>query len=224
MCGRITLRTPMSVLMREFEFQMATAVDLLPRYNIAPTQSVAVVLQRGEQRQFDYLRWGLIPSWAKDAKLAASMINARAETVAEKPAFRSAFKSRRCLILADGYYEWLRQTKAKQPYLYEIEGGRPFAMAGLWESWRGPTGNEAPLHTCTTITTTANPLAAEVHDRMPVILHAAHYDAWLKPGSDPAILKQLLVPYQPDKMTVRPVSQFVNNSRNEGEECVAAWE
>ena len=214
----------MSVLMREFEFQMATPVEFLPRYNIAPTQTIAAVLLRDGQRQFDYLRWGLIPSWAKDTKIASSLINARAETVAEKPSFRSAFKSRRCLILADGYYEWQREGKAKQPYLYEIHGGKPFAVAGLWETWRGPTGDDVPLQTCSVITTEANPLTAQVHDRMPVILHPADYDAWLKPETDRETLKQLLTPYEPDAMTTRPVSQFVNNARNEGQECVAAWE
>lgn len=224
MCGRLTLRTPMSVLMREFEFQMATPVEFLPRYNIAPMQTIAAVLVRGGQRQCDFFRWGLIPSWAKDTKIAASTINARAETVAEKPAFRSAFKSRRCLILADGYYEWLREGKSKQPYLYEVNEGKPFAIAGLWEMWRGPTGDDAPLQTCSVITTEANRLAGQVHDRMPVILHPADYEAWLQPTTEPATLKRLLAPFEADAMTARPVSQYVNNARHEGAECVAAVE
>jgi putative SOS response-associated peptidase YedK len=214
----------MSVLMREFEFQMATPVEFLPRYNIAPMQTIAAVLVRGGQRQCDFFRWGLIPSWAKDTKIAASTINARAETVAEKPAFRSAFKSRRCLILADGYYEWLREGKSKQPYLYEVNEGKPFAIAGLWEMWRGPTGDDAPLQTCSVITTEANGLAAQVHDRMPVILHPADYEAWLQPTTEPATLKRLLAPFEADAMTARPVSQYVNNARHEGAECVAAVE
>jgi putative SOS response-associated peptidase YedK len=214
----------MSVLMREFEFQMAQAVEFVPRYNIAPTQNMAVVLQPDGARQLDVMRWGLIPSWAKEAKIASSLINARSETVAEKPSFRSAFRARRCLILADGYYEWKREGKAKLPHLYEINGGKPFAIAGLWESWRGPTGDDAPIHTCTAITTEANSLASAVHDRMPVILGAADYDQWLQPGADPSSLKSLLRPLEVDSMSARPVSQFVNSSRNEGDQCVAAWE
>ena len=210
----------MSALTRQFQFD--SELELQPRYNIAPTQSVAVVVQRGGRRQFDYFRWGLVPSWAKDTKLGASLINARAETVAEKPAFRSAFKSRRCLVLADGYYEWLKQGKAKQPYLYEI-GGKPFALAGVWETWRGSTGEGAPLHTCSVITTEANELASAVHDRMPVVLGEADYSTWLE-SQDTEALKRLLVAHDPAAMTVRPVSQFVNSSRNEGEQCAAAGE
>jgi putative SOS response-associated peptidase YedK len=206
------------------QFMVPAMGELLPRYNIAPTQSILAILVRDGQQQFDYFRWGLIPSWAKDTKIAASLLNARSETVAEKPAYRAAFKSRRCLIPADGYYEWKREGKAKQPYLYEINRGQPFAFAGLWESWRGPAGNDAPLLTCSVLTTEANSLAAAVHDRMPVILQPADYQAWLDPATRPDALKPLLRPYEPDAMTARPISQFVNNARNEGEQCVAAWE
>jgi putative SOS response-associated peptidase YedK len=205
-------------------FLVPAAAELLPRYNIAPTQNVAAVLLRHGQRQLDYLRWGLIPSWAPDAKPAASLINALAETVAEKPAFRAAFRARRCLIPADGYYEWQRVGKTKQPYLYELGDGQPFAMAGLWQAWRGPSGNDATLLSCTVLTTAANALAAAVHDRMPVILHEADYSTWLDPQTDADALKRLLIPYEAGGMSARPVSTFVNNARNEGEECAAAWE
>lgn len=208
MCGRFTLRTPMSVLMRDLEFELATPVEFLPRYNICPTQNVVVIVKRGSQRQLDYMKWGLIPSWAKEAKIASSLLNARSETVATKPSFRSAFKSRRCLIPADGYYEWRREGKAKQPYLFEVDGGRPFAIAGLWETWRGPTGDDAPLHTCTILTTEANDLAREIHDRMPVIVHPADYDTWLDPATSPALLQPLLRPYEAESMSTSPVEKI----------------
>ena len=133
------------------------------------------------KRELVRLRWGLIPVWAKDAKIAYSTLNARADTVATKPAFRAAFKKRRCIVLTDGYYEWLREGKDKQPFLYEVGGGKPFAMAGLWEWWPGPKDKNEPVESCTIITTDANKLASEIHDRMPVILKPGDYDAWLDP-------------------------------------------
>jgi len=165
---------------------------------------------------------GLIPSWAKDAKIASSTINARGDTVADKPAFRSAFKKRRCLVLADGYYEWLRTGKVKQPYFYEVDGGKPFALAGLWESWRCPEGSDdPPLESCSLITCDANALQAQIHDRMPVILDAADYDTWLGPEvQDRETLERLLVPFDSERMTTRPVSTFVNDARHEGPKCV----
>jgi putative SOS response-associated peptidase YedK len=167
------------------------------------------------------LKWGLIPVWAKDAKIAYSTINARADTVATKPAFRAAFKKRRCLVLADGYYEWHTEGKEKQPFLFELDGGKPFALAGLWEWWGGPDG-KSPVETCSLITAEANELCAEVHDRMPVILAATSYDKWLDPeNDDTAGLQKLLKPFSPDKMATRPVSKYVSNARNEGEECIS---
>jgi putative SOS response-associated peptidase YedK len=179
-----------------------------------PTQDVLAI--RHPRRQVA-LRWDFIPSWAKDAK-----INARGGTVADKPAFRSAFKKRRCLVLADGYYEWLREGKAKLPYLYEMDDGHPFALAGLWESWRGPEGNSPPIETCTLITTAANELATKVHDLMPVILPPEDYDLWLDPEfQDRDKLLSMLRAFPADEMQVRPVSTVVNNARNEGEQCIA---
>ena len=155
----------------------------MPRFNIAPTQSVAVVRQSGgkETRQLCLLRWGLIPAWAKDPSIGARLINARAETVAEKPAFRSAFKSRRCLIPADGYYEWKKTGSRKQPYYLRLQDERPFALAGLWDRWNGG-GKDAPLETCTIITTEANEITCPIHDRMPAILAEDDYSAVARPG------------------------------------------
>ena len=219
MCGRFTLRTPLTVLVEQFHFDMGNA-QLSLRYNIAPTQDVATVRLVDGQRQLALLRWGLIPSWAKDPKIGASTINARADTVATKPAFRAAYKRRRCLVLADGYYEWLRVGKTKQPYLYEVEGSQPFALAGLWESWRGAAGPDSPpLESCTILTTEASELASQVHDRMPVILEPGDYDSWLNPDSGD--VAYLLAPFDAAKMTARPVSTYVNNARNEGPECIS---
>ena len=200
----------MTVLAKQFLFDLGPLAGEVfrPRYNIAPTQCVAVVRLMDGKRQLAMLHWGLIPR-AKDTKLAYSTINARADTVATKPAFRSAFKKRRCLVMADGYYEWQKDGKAKLPWLYEL--GEPFAFAGLWESWQG-------LESCTIITTDANELASQVHNRMPVILDPADYDGWLAGEDIP------LIPFPPERMTARSVSTFVNNARNEGAECVAPRE
>jgi putative SOS response-associated peptidase YedK len=225
MCGRYTLRTPLTVLAKQFEFDIDAAFAKVgPRYNVAPSQDVLAVRQpeQGAKRELVALRWGLIPVWAKDAKIGYSTINARGDTVAEKPAFRSAFKKRRCLLLADGYYEWLREGKSKLPYLYEIDGGKPFAIAGLWEWWPGPKGEQStPIESCSIITTDANKLACKVHDRMPVILDPDDYDTWLDPSiDDRAKLEKLLVPFKGKSMTARPVSTQVNNARNQGSKCV----
>jgi putative SOS response-associated peptidase YedK len=226
MCGRFTLRTPLGLLVEQFLAEPAPQLQLALRYNIAPTQSVPVVRICDGRRQLTSMHWGLIPSWAKDPKIAAGTINARADTVGTKPAFRTALKKRRCLVIADGFYEWQKQGKVKQPFLYEIEGGRPFAFAGLWESWRGPDHqSDTSLESCTILTTEANELARKIHDRMPVILSENDYAAWLDPeNANGESLAYLLEPFPADRMTVRPVNRFVNNARNEGPECLeAAW-
>lgn len=229
MCGRYTLRTPLNVLAQQFLFELGdlpAGLSLAPRYNIAPTQTVAAVrkLEAGAPRQLALLHWGLIPSWAKDAKLAASTINARGESVAEKPAFRAAFTRRRCLILADGYFEWKAVGKKKLPIWYRLQDERPFAFAGLWERWRGPSGtpDEAPpLESCTIITTAANALSAELHDRMPVILHPVDYDLWLDPAfADKPRLQALLTAYPAEEMKAEPVNPRVNSVRNDDPECL----
>jgi putative SOS response-associated peptidase YedK len=225
MCGRFTLRTPLTILAEQFQFDLDAAMaDIGPRFNIAPTQTVLAVrqLEQGSRRELARLFWGLIPSWAKDSKMAYGTINARADTVATKPTFRSAFKSRRCLVLADGYYEWQTEGKKKQPFLFEVDGGKPFAFAGLWEWWRDRSQPESPSLESCSLVTAANEVGGPVHDRMPVILDERDYDAWLDPAnSDTAGLQKLLRSFPADRMTARPVSTYVSNSRNQGPDCVA---
>jgi len=230
MCGRYTLRTPLNVLAQQFLFELGDLppdLRFVPRYNIAPTQTVAIVrkLDAGGPRQLALVHWGLIPSWAKDARLAGSTINARGESLAEKPAFRSAFAKRRCLVLTDGYFEWQAVGKKKQPLWFRMKDERPFAFAGLWERWRGPAGTPEgtpPLESCTIVTTSANRLSANIHDRMPVILDPVDYDQWLDPAlSDKERLKALLVPFSEDAMKVEPVSTRVNSVKHDDPECVA---
>jgi putative SOS response-associated peptidase YedK len=222
MCGRFTLRTPLNRLVEQFLFAIH-ATDLPLRFNIAPTQPVAAVrlLDPDQERQLASLRWGLIPSWAKERSIANELINARSETVAAKPSFRSAFRHRRCLILSDGYYEWkkLGASGTKQPYYIRMRDERPFAFAGLWETWQDQAGT--PLETCTVITTTANELTRAIHPRMPVILAAEDYTSWLDPRtSDRDLLTRLLRPYDSAAMDVYPVSSLVNNARHDSPECV----
>jgi putative SOS response-associated peptidase YedK len=166
MCGRYTLRISVDSLVEAFEIEEYPP-SLNPSYNIAPTQEVAAVVEEDEKRKLEMLRWGLIPSWAKDPAIGNKMINARAETVSEKPSFRKAFKVRRCLILADGFYEWQKTDNGKQPYHIKMQDDSPFAFAGLWETWK----NGEEIRSCTIITTDANDLMGEIHHRMPVILH-----------------------------------------------------
>ena len=226
MCGRFTLRTPLSVLSQQFLFDLgpvAAEIAVRPRYNVAPTQTIAAVRREegSAKRTLAWLYWGLIPSWAKDAKMSASMINARSETAAEKPAFRSAFARRRCLILTDGFFEWKKVGKEKQPYLYRMRDERPFAFAGLWECWRGPAGSEGPpLESGTILTTTANELCRELHERMPVILEESDYERWLDPAASKEDLQVLLAPFPAEEMKAEPVSRRVNNARNDDAECV----
>ncbi len=196
-------------------------VDLPQRFNIAPTQDVAAVRHSNEadQRELVMLRWGLIPSWAKDTKIGNQTINARAETVAEKPSFRSAFTKRRCLILTDGFYEWQKLAGGKkQPYFIHRRDDEPFAFAGLWESWKG---EGEVVQSCTIITTTPNELMKPLHDRMPVILTADDFPTWLDTEfKDKAALKELLRPCDPNLLEAFPVSVLVNNPRNESPKCL----
>ncbi len=223
MCGRFTLSTPASELAQIFD--LPEEPTLVPRYNIAPTQPVGLVRMQPQTqaREWALTLWGLIPSWAKDPGISASLINARAETVTEKPAFRAAFKRRRCLVPASGFFEWQRQEKRKQPYYITLRDDGPFAIAGLWETWHSPDGSE--LQTCTLLTTEANELMEPLHNRMPVIIAPEDYATWLGSGKDdpPQYLDQLrhlLRPYAADAMKAIPVSTFVNNARNEGAQCI----
>jgi putative SOS response-associated peptidase YedK len=195
--------------------------ELKPRFNIAPTQTIPVVRTGKEaERECSMVRWGLVPSWAKDEKMGARMINARGETVAEKPSFRSAVKSRRCLIPADGFYEWVQTGDGKQPHFIHFSDARPFAFAGLWERWHKGQGD--PLDTCTIITTTPNDLIADLHDRMPVILPQDLYDEWLEPvAMTRERLQEVLAPHPAEGMEAYPVSTYVNKPVNNGPECIA---
>lgn len=221
MCGRFTLRTPAALIARYFNTSAPQEWQLALRFNIAPTQQIATVrLTEQKSRELAPLRWGLVPSWAKDIKIGNTLINARAETVAEKPAFRAAFKRRRCLIAADGYYEWKKpDSKTKQPYYIRRRDEQPFAFAGLWERWeRG----SARIESCTIITTDANALAREVHDRMPVILAPDKYDIWLDPEFQAYdFLQLLLVPFDSEELTTYPVSPIVNSPKNDNPDCIA---
>lgn len=221
MCGRFTLFEPAEELAQVFGLPGA---DLpRPRYNIAPSQPVAAVRlsPEGGERELALLRWGLVPSWAKDPSIGNRMINARAETVTEKPAFRSAFRSRRCLVPANGFYEWKRAQGRKQPYYVRMRDGRPFAMAGLWERWQGPSGSA--IESCLLVTTQANTLLAPIHDRMPAILSPGDYDSWLSaPGAEGLRLLSLFRPYPPEEMAALEVGTRVNNPANDFPELIEA--
>ncbi|MDR4502718.1 MAG: SOS response-associated peptidase [Nitrospirales bacterium] len=201
--------------------QVAHMPTLKPRYNIAPNQMVACARHSSENgsRECVMLRWGLVPSWAKDVRTGSKMINARCETITEKPSFRNAFRTRRCLVLADGFYEWKREGKAKQPYYICFKDHRPFAFAGLWERWQQ---FEDRIDSCAIITTGSNTLMEAIHPRMPVILNPRDFNTWLDPAvHEPASLSPLLSSCSSDEMKAYPVSTLVNNPRQDCEECMA---
>jgi putative SOS response-associated peptidase YedK len=227
MCGRFTLTTPMPVLAEFFLFPEAAPQP--PRYNIAPTQAVVAVRAAADsgKRELCLFRWGLVPSWADDPAIGNRLINARAETVADKPSFRSAFRQRRCLIPADGYYEWQKRAASKQPFYFRMRDSKPFAFAGLWEHWEpatsgpSPRGGEGVIESCTILTTAANDLLRPVHERMPVILAPEDYAQWLDPAvRQPELLQPLLRSFPAEAMTSYPVGLVVNNPRNESPQCV----
>jgi putative SOS response-associated peptidase YedK len=208
MCGRYTI-TISADSAREDLGIVQMPENYQPRHNVAPTQPVAVVTSAAE-RKAEWMTWGLIPFWAKDPGIASKLINARSETIAEKPAFKNAFSKRRCLILADGFFEWKKGAGPKghsQPYYFHREDTKPFVFAGLWEFWRSPNGGE--VRTCTIITCEANELVRPVHERMPVMLGKEDMWAWLS-TDQPASLQSLLRPYPPDQMVAYPVSSLVN--------------
>ncbi len=220
MCGRYTLRVSPAELAELFG--VINQFDWSPRYNIAPTQTVAAVrlFESGDGRELALLKWGLIPFWANDAKIGSNLINARADTVATKPAFRAALKKRRCLIPVDGFYEWqvVPGQKTKQPYFISVRDVPAFAFAGLWEHWTNPEGNR--VDSCTIITTDANELMQQVHNRMPVILDPADYERWLdRDQQDPKGVVDLLKQFPAKRMQLVPVSTLVNSPRNEKPEC-----
>jgi putative SOS response-associated peptidase YedK len=219
MCGRFTLIADGEAIAGLF--QLEDVPQLAPRYNIAPSQPIAAVRVAPDsgRRELTHFSWGLIPGWAKDPSLGARMINARAETAAEKPSFRAAFKYRRCLVPADSFYEWQKLNGAKQPVRVQLKDGRPFAIAGLWERWQSPDGSE--IESCTLLTTEPNELLTSVHNRMPVILPADAFDLWLDPGAQhPGEVQPLLRPYPADEMSFYPVSPYVNSPFNDDPLCI----
>lgn len=219
MCGRFIMTVDPAQLRDAFPW-LDIREDWEPRFNIAPTQPVAVVPNRGDNR-LDFFQWGLIPSWAKDPAIGNRMINARAETLAEKASFRNAYRRRRCLILADGFYEWKVEVaqKRKQPVLIKMDSGEPFGFAGLWETWSSPQGTQ--VNSCTIITTEPNDLVREIHNRMPVILEKDAHQLWLDPNEKrPQDLQHLLKPYPAREMVAFPVSTMVNSPNNDSPACV----
>lgn len=219
MCGRYRLSRRKEVLDQYFETHSGDE-QWEPRYNIAPTQLVPIVRQngKGSSPELCAVKWGLVPSWATDPSVGPSMINARSETVATKPAFRDALRLRRCLIPADGFYEWKRSGKAKQPYCFEVNDGELFAFAGIWDCWRDRNGTA--VETCSILTTTANLVTRSVHDRMPVILDRISFELWLDPGMrDIVLASKLLKPYSGRPMNCYPVSTRVNNVIHDDEDC-----
>jgi putative SOS response-associated peptidase YedK len=219
MCGRFTLTTPAQALAVQFDLAEVPALE--PRYNIAPTQPVAAVRvgSESEERELVLMRWGLIPFWAKDSSIGARMINARSETVAEKPSFRNAFRRRRCLVPADGFYEWQKLDGAKQPVYVSLQDRDAFAFAGLWERWENP--DNGVVESCTLLTCEPNELLRPIHSRMPVILSPRDYSLWLdREVNEPERLQALLYPYPSGRMQAYAVSRYVNSPRNEGPDCI----
>ena len=220
MCGRFTLFEADNILSKEFG--VSGIPPLSPRYNISPSQPVAAVraAPAGSGRELAFLRWGLIPSWSKDPAIGNRLINARAETAREKPSFRNAFRRHRCLIPTNGFYEWQRRERGKQPYFVRMRDDRLFAFAGLWDRWESP--DKGVIETCTILTTAANAVLAPIHDRMPVILPPAEYARWLDPALlDTDSLGPLLVPFQGEEMLALPVSPRVNSPAVDDEKCMA---
>jgi len=221
MCGRYRLSRRKQVIEERFD-SVSGDEEWSPRYNIAPTQPVPIIRQNPKEprRELTLVRWGLVPPWAKDSSGAAMVINARSETAATKPAFRDALKFRRCLVPADGFYEWRPIGKTKQPYCFEVNEGELFAFAGLWDRWRDPSGST--IETCSILTTTPNAVTSTIHDRMPVILDSDSYDLWLDPGmKDVGAVSELLKPSDARLMRCYPVSTRINYVANDDQGCSA---
>ena len=218
MCGRFTFDIPPAILTELFGLAEPPAIS--PRYNVAPTQQVPVIRRYGDgQNHLDYLHWGLIPSWAQDKSIGSRLINARSETVTEKPSFRQAIRYRRCLVLASSFYEWKQEGKAKLPWLIRLKDGSPMVFAGLWETWKSAEGEV--MESCTILTTASNRLVAPLHERMPVVLSPDEYRTWLeRTTTDPTSLKKMFQPYPADLMEMWQVSPLVNNVKNDGPELV----
>lgn len=220
MCGRFVLDEDGKRLMDQFKLRYLPD-DLRPRYNIPPGQPILTVRDVDRTRSSAMLKWGLVPFWSKDPKIGYKLNNARSETAAEKPSFRAAFKSRRCIIPASGFYEWKRDGNVKVPHFIQLRSGEPMGFAGLWETWR-PRGHDDELQTCTILTTGPNEVMAQIHDRMPVILSPEDYEDWLDADAEKDFLRALMVPYNAKEMRAHPVSTRVNSARNDGPELVEA--
>ncbi|MGX6444989.1 SOS response-associated peptidase [Neobacillus sp. K501] len=221
MCGRFTLTAPVDVLLDRFDVEFfLEQEEYFPSYNVAPSQSVLAVINNGQHNRMGFLRWGLIPPWAKDLTIGNKMINARAETLSEKSSFKNALKKQRCLIIADSFYEWKRiDSKTKIPMRIKLKSNELFAMAGLWEKWKSPEGTN--IYSCSVITTTPNQLVKDIHDRMPVILHPEDENRWLDPSiEDPKQLNDLLKPLEPELMDTHEVSPLVNSPKNNSIELI----
>lgn len=220
MCGRYALYTDYATILARFHIEESAVGEgeYSPSYNIAPSKKVLAVVNDGTKNRLGYLKWGLVPPWAKDQKIGYKMINARAETAAEKPSFRHAFKKKRCLIIADAFYEWQRTDEGKIPMLAKLKSGKPFAFAGLWETWQSPDGET--VNTCTILTTQANRVMGTIHDRMPVMLSEEGEKLWLDPQQDPQILEELLKPFDSEEMETFEVSDAVNSPKHNGPELI----
>lgn len=216
MCGRYSLSSDGDALVEEFGVTDLAAWS--PRFNIAPSQAVLVLVRNGEALEATSFYWGLVPAWAKDRKMQSRLINARAESVAEKPSFHSAFRRRRCLVLANGYYEWVKRNNEKQPYYIHLQSHRPFAFAGLWEKWLDENGT--PYLSCSIITCAANERLTALHQRMPVVLPKSTHATWLQSETDRQTLIDLLKPAANDAFNAIAVSRFVNAPNHEGPDCI----
>jgi putative SOS response-associated peptidase YedK len=219
MCGRFVSSSPPDEIAKYFGVEEVSESVLEPNFNVAPSLDVYTVLETGGVRRLEPIHWGLVPIWAKDMKIGNRMINARAESLADKNAYKRAYRKRRCIIPADGFYEWKKVPgqKAKQPYYITRTDGEPFAFAGLWEVWRGPDRDQDPIASCTIITGEPNDKMSEIHDRMPVMLPPSAWDQWLDPEvGDLDLLGRFLVPAPSELIQIHPVSTEVNNVRNQG--------
>ncbi|WP_209124630.1 SOS response-associated peptidase [Alkalihalobacillus sp. BA299] len=220
MCGRFTLAAEPTLITEEFDIGNVYEDQYSASYNIAPSQNILTVINDGHVNRAGYLRWGLIPSWAKDPKIGYKLINARAETLSEKVSFKQAYKNRRCLVIADSFYEWKKVDKKKTPMRIKLKNQEVFALAGLWERWRSKEGTV--IYTCTIVTTSPNLFMKDIHDRMPVILSKEAQKTWLTPTiDDPQILNSLLQPFSPEEMLAYKVSSEVNSPNNDSPSLIA---
>jgi len=218
MCTRFARMSLIAALMKAFDFE--AEMELEPKYNLAPTDKGDVLIHRDNKRVLRQMMFGLVPHWAKDPKIALHCLNARAETVAEKPAFRNSFRRKRCLVLTDGFFEWRREGKTKTPFFFFLKSKEPFAFAGLWDAWVQPDGKE--VESFAIVTTEPNDFLKPIHNRMPVILSKENESRWLSPATDPDTLTSLLKPFPSDQMDSYQVSTYMNNSRNKDKTCVSS--